>query len=66
LKFYGSKKSTARKNYREYVKNGILDDRRPELVGSGLISNAGGRGAVKAMRRGTERMKGDERILGDG
>jgi len=66
LKFYGRKKSTARKNYREYVKKGILDGRRPELVGGGLIRSAGGWGAVKAMRRGIERMKGDERILGDG
>jgi len=66
LKFYGSKKTTARKNYRKYFKKGILDGRRPELVGGGLIRSAGGWGAVKAMRRGIERIKGDERILGDG
>ena len=31
-----------------------------------MIRSAGGWGAVKAMRRGKERIKGDERILGDG
>jgi len=66
LKFYGSKKSKARRNYREHVKKGIADGRRPELAGGGLIRSAGGWSAVKAMRRGIERMKGDERILGDG
>ena len=66
LKFYGSRKSKARKGYREYVKKGIMDGRRPELVGGGLIRSAGGWSEVKVMRRGVERMKGDERILGDG
>ncbi len=66
LKFHGGKKAAARQGYREYVKKGIPDGRRPDLVGGGLIRSAGGWGAVKAMRRGMERMKGDERILGDG
>lgn len=66
LKLYGSKKSTARQRYREYVKKGIVEGRRPELVGGGLIRSAGGWSAVKAMRRGIDRMKGGERILGDG
>lgn len=43
-----------------------MDGRRPELVGGGLIRSVGGWAAVKAMRRGIDRMKGDERILGDG
>ena len=66
LKRYGTQKTAARKGYREYVEKGISDGRRPDLVGGGLIRSAGGWGAVKAMRRGKERMKGDERILGDG
>ncbi len=56
LKFYGRKKAAARQGYREYVKKGISDGRRPDLVGGGLIRSAGGWGAVKAMRRGMERM----------
>ena len=36
------------------------------MVGGGLVRSAGGWSVVKAMRRGLERMKGDERILGEG
>ena len=66
LKFYDSKYLTARRRYREYVEKGFADGRRPELVGGGLVRSAGGWSVVKAMRRGFERMKGDERILGEG
>ena len=66
LKLFDSKQSAARRRYREYVKKGILDGRRPELVGGGLLRSTGGWAAVKALRLGMERMKGDERILGDG
>jgi REP element-mobilizing transposase RayT len=66
LKRYHSNYSTARQRYREYLKKGIADGRRPELVGGGLIRSAGGWSAVKALRKGADRMKGDERILGDG
>ncbi len=66
LRFYDSKNLTARRRYREYVKKGINAGRRPDLVGGGLIRSAGGWSAVKAMRRGFERVKGDERILGEG
>jgi hypothetical protein len=66
LRFYNSKYLTARRRYREYVKKGIGDGRRPDLVGGGLVRSAGGWSVVKAMRRGLERMKGDERILGEG
>ena len=58
--------SNARRRYNAFVKKGIADGRRPELVGGGLIRSAGGWSAVKAIRRGMERVKGDERILGDG
>jgi putative transposase len=66
LKFYGSTNSTARRGYREYVKKGIAGGRRPDLVGGGLLRSAGGWSAVKALRGGAERIKGDERILGEG
>ena len=45
---------------------GIEDGRRPELVGGGLIRSLGGWSAVKALRGRADRIKGDERILGDG
>jgi putative transposase len=66
LRFYNSKNFTARRRYREYVNKGIGDGRRPDLVGGGLVRSAGGWSVLKAMRRGLERMKGDERILGEG
>ena len=66
LGFYDRKRSTARRRYREYVEKGIADGRRSDLVGGGLIRSAGGWSVVKAMRKGLDRIKGDERILGDG
>ena len=66
LRFYNSKYLIARRRYREYVEKGFGDGRRSDLVGGGLIRSAGGWSVVKAMRRGVERMKGDERILGEG
>ena len=62
LKRYHSKYSTARRRCREYLKKGNADGRRPDLVGGGLIRSAGGWSAVKALRKGVDRMKGDERI----
>jgi len=66
LKLYDSKHSISRRRYREFVKNGIAKGRRPDLVGGGLIRSAGGWSEVKALRKSAARMKGDERILGDG
>jgi REP element-mobilizing transposase RayT len=66
LKLFGKKVSAARKGYRAYLAKGVEQGRRPDLVGGGLIRSAGGWSVVKAMRRAQLRMKGDERILGDG
>jgi REP element-mobilizing transposase RayT len=65
LKFYGSKRTSARRHYRNFVEKGIAEGRKPDLVGGGLVRSAGGWSAVKALRKGFERVKGDERILGD-
>ena len=52
LKWFGKKEGEAARNaYRNYVKKGIGEGRRPELVGGGLIRSQGGWSAVKAMRR---------------
>ena len=66
LRFYNSKLSLARRRYRAYVKKGIDEGRRPDLMGGGLIRSSGGWSVVKALRKSGTRMKGDERILGDG
>jgi hypothetical protein len=66
LRLFGEKLPIARKAYRTYVEKGIVQGRRPELVGGGIIRSAGGWAEVKAMRRAKDHMKSDERILGDG
>ena len=66
LKLFGKKLSAARKGYRAYLAKGVEQGRRPDLVGGGLIRSAGGWSVVKAMRLAQSRIKGDERILGDG
>jgi REP element-mobilizing transposase RayT len=66
LALFGQKASEARRLYTKFVKDGIGDGKRPELVGGGLIRSLGGWKAVKALRRTKDRIKGDERILGDG
>jgi REP element-mobilizing transposase RayT len=66
LKWFGRTESQAQAEYRNYVKKGIEQGRRPELVGGGLIRSQGGWSAVKALRRAGERELSDERILGSG
>ena len=65
LKLFGKKVSTARRGYLEYVKKGLNQGRRPELVGGGLIRSIGGWQAFKALDRTDTHLKSDERILGD-
>jgi putative transposase len=48
------------------VKNGIKEGQKPEWVGGGLIRSLGGWSVVKSLGGMSERIKGDERILGDG
>jgi len=62
---FGGRVTEARRRYRAYVKEGIGQGRRPELVGGGLIRSLGGWAKAKALQRGEGRLKGDERILGD-
>jgi putative transposase len=66
LSRFGREASVARSSYSEFVEKGVCDGERPELVGGGLIRSLGGWAAAKAMREGKDRIKGDERILGDG
>jgi putative transposase len=66
LSLFGVKTSVARRSYSEFVAKGVSDGERPELVGGGLIRSLGGWVAAKAVRGGKDRIKGDERILGDG
>lgn len=65
LRLFGKNVSASRQAYRVYVEKGIVQGRRPELVGGGLIRSAGGWSAAKAVHRAQDHMKSDERILGD-
>jgi len=62
---FGGRVTEARRRYRAYVKEGIGQGRRPELVGGGLIRSLGGWAKARGLQRGEGRLKGDERILGD-
>jgi len=67
LSYFGRDVSAARKRYASYVREGMDQGRRPELVGGGLVRSLGGWSAVKQLRlKGQDRVKGDTRILGDG
>lgn len=64
--FFGRSLQEARKQYLQYVEAGIIQGRRPELTGGGLIRSLGGWQAVKDARSsGLKRIKADHRILGD-
>jgi len=65
LEMFNKRKKIAQRRYIEFVTKGIARGRRPELTGGGLIRSVGGWEAVKDLRKGMDRLKGDERILGD-
>jgi putative transposase len=63
---FGKRIGNARKKYRYFVERSSPLGRRPELVGGGLIRSLGGWEEVKRLRRrGRDRIKSDQRILGD-
>ncbi|MBI4840902.1 MAG: transposase [candidate division NC10 bacterium] len=64
LGWFGQTEGRAVRAYRDYVREGILVGRCPELVGGGLVRSAGGWAEVRALRRQKEPMGGDPRILG--
>jgi putative transposase len=66
LSFFGKTTRKARGKYLSYIEGGIDQGRRPELIGGGLIRSLGGWEKVKEIRlSGHDRIKGDQRILGE-
>ena len=61
---FDKKVSTARKLYRDFVRDGEAMGKRPELTGGGLIRSLGGWQTAKKSLSKMDRLKGDERILG--
>ncbi len=66
LRLFGKRRGDAKRKYSDFVKNGISQGSRHDLIGGGLLRSHGGWCGVKAMRDTGDRQKGDERILGDG
>ena len=66
LRWFGKKEKEAKKNYCQYVQEGISLGNRPDLVGGGLIRSLGGWSQVRSIRRHGDRDLSDERILGSG
>ena len=64
LKWFGQHEGAAQRAYRAFVKKGIAQGQRPELVGGGLLRSMGGWSVVKSLRRSGIQEKGDARILG--
>ncbi len=66
LNWFGKSEREAKNAYREFIKNGIDQGRRPELTGGGLVRSLGGWSTIKTLRKKGKQEKGDERILGNG
>ncbi|MBX7148637.1 transposase [bacterium] len=66
LSWFGKKKGAARKNYDQYVQEGIHQGRRLDLVGGGLVRSQGGWFQVISMKCRKHRELADDRILGGG
>jgi len=64
LSYFG--KGMRRRNYLNFIKDGLKMGRRPEFVGGGLIRSMGGWSEVLALRSKGKGVASDERILGDG
>ena len=68
LERFGRDRKTRMRRYKEFIRDGWDQGRRPELVGGGLIKSLGGWEAVKGTRRrkGESRVMSDARVLGSG
>ena len=66
LALFHDRRYLAHRYYKNFIKKGIAQGRRPDLVGGGLVRSVGGWSALMSMRQAKTYQKGDERILGDG
>jgi putative transposase len=66
LRLFGDKEAIARRQYNQFVRNGVDQGSRPDLTGGGLLRSHGGWTGIKLLRESGNYQKGDERILGDG
>jgi putative transposase len=66
LSWFAKTKIAARNKYRRYVGEGLVEGRRDDLVGGGLIRTLGGWSQVLSHRKSNEMIVTDQRILGQG
>ncbi len=64
LALFGRTREEALKQYMDYLLEGLLAGPEEDLEGGGVIRSAGGWQGFQALRKGGERWRGDERILG--
>ncbi len=64
LAYFGERRKRAIEKYEDFVGEGIEAGSRPELVGGGLIRSLGGWSQVLSLRRASDKIFSDERILG--
>jgi putative transposase len=62
LSLFGASAREARTVYLDFVKAGLTQGRRLDLIGGGLVRSHGGWAEV---RKSAQRLKGDVRVLGD-
>ncbi|MCX6350034.1 MAG: transposase, partial [Candidatus Aureabacteria bacterium] len=65
LAIFGKPREEALNGYMTFILDGLLSGHEEDLEGGGLIRSAGGWQGFQALRKGGERWRGDERILGD-
>ncbi|MDI6763757.1 MAG: transposase [Thermodesulfobacteriota bacterium] len=63
LGYFGRRQEAVEK-YEQFVREGLSQGRRPELVGGGLIRSLGGWSQVLSLKRKGIKVASDERILG--
>jgi len=61
---FAAKRGRSIRLYREFAAAGSEQGRRPELEGGGLLRSCGGWKGVVELRRGREKYRADERVLG--
>ncbi len=64
LVYFGKRRKEAIIRYERFIREGISQGKRPELVGGGLIRSLGGWSQVLSLRRRGVKVAADERILG--
>ena len=64
LSYFGKWRKKAIEKYEDFIRGGIREGNRPELVGGGLVRSLGGWSQVKSLRRTGSKIYSDERILG--